>query len=72
MRQLAAEWRSDLPCMYEWRARADFFLDIIAEDLSDANDLGGKLQKQSWDTWQKEALAGSARMMHRFTKQQRK
>eukprot|EP00959_Pyramimonas_sp_CCMP1952_P013108 277035-Pyramimonas_sp.AAC.1 len=57
--------------MQEWRDRAEYFLDTIQEDLSDANDKGEKLLQQSWDEWQQKALAGSAMLMHRFTKLQK-
>eukprot|EP00959_Pyramimonas_sp_CCMP1952_P041367 865092-Pyramimonas_sp.AAC.1 len=58
--------------MQEWRDRAEYFLDTIQEDLLDANDEREKLLQQSWDEWQQKALAGSARLMRRFTKLQKK
>eukprot|EP00959_Pyramimonas_sp_CCMP1952_P145369 3043272-Pyramimonas_sp.AAC.1 len=34
-----------------WRSGArELLLEAIADDLSDANDLGVKLQQQAWDT----------------------
>eukprot|EP00959_Pyramimonas_sp_CCMP1952_P401001 8402767-Pyramimonas_sp.AAC.1 len=72
MRTLAAERRLDRPHVQEWRDRAEYFLDMVQEDLTYANDIGEKRHQQSWDEWQQEALAGSARPMHRFTKLQRK
>eukprot|EP00959_Pyramimonas_sp_CCMP1952_P350516 7343821-Pyramimonas_sp.AAC.1 len=71
MRALAAEWSLGHPHLQEWRDRAEYFLDTTQEDLSDANGKGEKLLQQFWDEWQQKALAGSARLMHRFTKLQK-
>ena len=67
-RGVMATWPRDLQGLDTW---VDEFAELIEdweEDFKEAREgLDGK-SKTSWDQWQTEALAGSARKMHRLTR----
>eukprot|EP00973_Karenia_brevis_P028766 3966483-Karenia_brevis.AAC.1 len=65
---LAAEAPQIPPANHQWREHAQAALELIQEELSEAEQGLDKLNRESWDAWQKKALLGGAKAMHRLTK----